>query len=278
MGDDELEPPPESTPAEPTPDVAPPTVAVEDAAAESGTSTVRGWLVDIVIGVVIAAVGIGGYSWWSGRDDETPSSTPTPTTAPPPTTRAVADVERPAECSDDEPAARTPTTYAAPGDVVLDPTRTYTATVATSCGDIVIELDAEAAPTSVANFVFLARADFYDGLTFHRVLQDFVVQGGDPAGDGSGGPGYSVAAELPTEPYAVGSVAWARSEADAPGTAGSQFFVVTGEQGSRIGPTYGTLGRVVDGQDVAERIASLGLGDGQIAFPVYILDVTISEA
>jgi cyclophilin family peptidyl-prolyl cis-trans isomerase len=113
------------------------------------------------------------------------------------------------------------------GEVTLKPDTLYTATIDTSEGKMVVDLDAVTAPESVKNFVFLARKNFYDGLTFHRVARDFVIQGGDPKADGSGGPGYKTPVETPPNGYQVGSVAWAKGEQEPPGTAGSQFFVIT---------------------------------------------------
>jgi cyclophilin family peptidyl-prolyl cis-trans isomerase len=166
--------------------------------------------------------------------------------------------------------------------MTIDPAKTYTAAMATSAGAMVIRLDAKAAPNTVNNFVFLAREGFYDGLTFHRVVRDFVIQGGDPAGDGSGGPGYTFADELPDDGYPPGSVAMANS---GPGTNGSQFFIVTGDA-SFLPNSYSRFGRVVEGLDVARKIeafadpaADPGDPSSQIpSSPVYIYDVTITES
>jgi cyclophilin family peptidyl-prolyl cis-trans isomerase len=116
--------------------------------------------------------------------------------------------------------------FSKPPPQTLKPDTSYTATIDTSEGKMVVNLDAAAAPTSVNNFVFLARKHFYDGLDFHRVAKDFVIQGGDPKGDSSGGPGYQVQAETPPNGYQVGSVAWAKGEQQPAGTAESQFFIV----------------------------------------------------
>lgn len=170
-------------------------------------------------------------------------------------------------------------TYDAPPDLTIDTAKTYRATLDTSCGTIVIALDAKAAPTTVNNFVFLARERFYDGLTFHRVVQDFVVQGGDPQGDGTGDPGYEFEDELPTtaNPYPVGAVAMANS---GPDTNGSQFFIVTGDA-SFLEPNYTRFGRVVSGQDAAKRIESLAdPADPNAQVPrqaTFIFSVKIAE-
>jgi cyclophilin family peptidyl-prolyl cis-trans isomerase len=162
----------------------------------------------------------------------------------------------------------------------------------TSEGKMVFNLDAAAAPTSVNNFVFLARKHFYDGLTFHRVAKDFVVQGGDPQGNGKGGPGYKIHAETPPNGYQVGSVAWAKGEQERPGTAGSQFFVVfspvpsPGQGLDAINQQpyqYGIIGNVTpESLAVAQKIGALApntqSGDGKPTKKVTINKVTITES
>ena len=186
-------------------------------------------------------------------------------------------------CSAREPSpAADPQTYDAPPPQTIDDATVYRATLETSCGEIVIRLDARGAPRTVNSFVFLAREGFYDGLTFHRVVGDFVIQGGDPAGDGTGGPGYTLADELPDDGYPAGSVAMANS---GPGTSGSQFFIVTGDA-SFLPLSYSRFGRVVEGLDVARTIEAFAdpaadPGDPASqtpASPVYIYSVTISES
>jgi cyclophilin family peptidyl-prolyl cis-trans isomerase len=182
--------------------------------------------------------------------------------------------------------------FSKPPAQTLKPDTTYTATIDTSEGKMVVNLDAAAAPTSVNNFVFLARKHFYDGLTFHRVAKDFVIQGGDPKGDGSGGPGYQLkppeAAETPANGYQVGSVAWAKGQSDPPGTAGSQFFVVTaaaqGLDGLNQQPyQYGIIGDTTpETLPVAQKIGALApktqSGDGKPTKKVTINKVTIAES
>lgn len=132
--------------------------------------------------------------------------------------------------------------------MVIDPTKRYVATIATDLGDIVIELFADKAPTTVNNFVFLARDGYYDGVTFHRVIKDFMVQGGDPTGTGSGGPGYKFADEfhaaLRHDSPGVLSMANA-----GPGTNGSQFFI-THRETPHLDGRHTVFGRVIDGMDV----------------------------
>lgn len=153
---------------------------------------------------------------------------------------------------------------------------TYTAHLATSKGDITIALDPKRAPTTVNNFVFLAKQGFYDGLTFHRVIPGFVIQGGDPQGTGSGGPGYQFADELPQAgDYEVGSVAMANA---GPNTNGSQFFIITGSDGAALPPAYSLFGTVAKGQAVANAISKTAPAGSEAPDPpVVITKVTITE-
>jgi peptidyl-prolyl cis-trans isomerase B (cyclophilin B) len=136
----------------------------------------------------------------------------------------------------------------------LDPAKTYVATVRTNCGDFKIELDAKRAPKTGGSFKYLVDKGFYDGLGFHRIVPGFVIQGGDPAGDGSGGPGYSVVEAPPKSlAYTKGVVAMAKTGAEPAGTSGSQFFAVTAEDAG-LPPDYALLGKVTSGQDVVDTI------------------------
>src|ERR1700680_2193838 len=130
---------------------------------------------------------------------------------------------------------------------VIDPAKRYTATIATDRGDIVIALDPARAPKSVNNFVFLARDGFYDGLTFHRVVADFVIQAGGPEGSGRGGPGYRCEDEPVQGEYEAGAVAMANS---GPNTNGSQFFICTVDDRHKLTKSYNLFGQVVKGVDV----------------------------
>lgn len=155
-----------------------------------------------------------------------------------------------------------------------------TAVVETSCGAFEIALDSERAPKTVNSFVFLADQGFYDGLAFHRIAstpQFGVIQGGDPAGNGTGGPGYSVDERPPANlAYTKGVVAMAKSAVEPPGRSGSQFFVVTSAD-LGLPPQYALVGRVSDGLDVVERIGGLGNDREQPKQPVLIDSVTIEE-
>ena len=134
---------------------------------------------------------------------------------------------------------------------VIEPARRYIATLDTERGDIEVALDASRAPTSVNNFVFLAREGFYDGLSFHRVVDGFVIQGGDPEGTGSGGPGYRFDDEPVQGEYIAGSMAMANS---GPNTNGSQFFISTVDNRGRLAKSYNLFGQVTRGMDVVGEI------------------------
>jgi peptidyl-prolyl cis-trans isomerase B (cyclophilin B) len=136
----------------------------------------------------------------------------------------------------------------------LAPGKTYVATVSTNCGDFQITLDPKRAPKTGGSFKSLADKGFFDGTTFHRVVDGFVIQGGDPKGDGTGGPGYSVVEAPPKNlAYSKGVVAMAKTGNEPAGTSGSQFFVVTAED-AQLPPDYALLGKVTSGQDVVDKI------------------------
>lgn len=138
----------------------------------------------------------------------------------------------------------------------ITPEAEVTATISTSCGDIVIELDPAGYPETVESFVFLAREGFYDGTVFHRIVEDFVIQGGDPDAIGTGGPGYRIGDEYPDADfeYEPGVVAMANAGRS---TTGSQFFIVVGDQASVLNPQFNVLGRVVAGDDILDRITDV---------------------
>ena len=181
--------------------------------------------------------------------------------------------------------------YDAAPEMTIDPEATYTATIETTCGTIELTLEASAAPTTVNNFVTLARDGYYDGVPFHRVINGFMVQAGDPTGTGTGCvdpscdtrlPGYQfedelqLAEELTAEHggYPRGTVAMANA---GPDTNGSQFFIVQGDPGYPLPPQYAAFGTVVEGMDVVDRIAQ-GPAEGDLAIdPVRITGITIQE-
>jgi peptidyl-prolyl cis-trans isomerase B (cyclophilin B) len=152
-----------------------------------------------------------------------------------------------------------------------------TAVVKTSCGTFEIALDSKRAPKTVNSFVFLAEEGFYDDLTFHRVAPEFVIQGGDPLGTGTGGPGYSVDDKPPANlSYTKGIVAMAKSAAEPPGRSGSQFFVVLGADAG-LPPEYALVGKVDGGFDVVERIGELGTPEEKPKQIVLIEEISIER-
>ncbi len=136
--------------------------------------------------------------------------------------------------------------------MTIDPAKKYSATLETSSGTIVVDLFAKDAPKTVNNFIFLARDGFYDGTVFHRVISDFMIQGGDPTGSGRGGPGYRFEDETKNNPnkHKVGSLSMANA---GPNTNGSQFFITHVETGSLDGK-HTVFGQVRSGQDVVNTV------------------------
>jgi peptidyl-prolyl cis-trans isomerase B (cyclophilin B) len=163
-----------------------------------------------------------------------------------------------ASCKDvEQPAPRDDGGQKAPG-AALDPAKTYEVELSTSCGAFTIRLAQKTAPRAAASFAALARNGFFDDTTFHRIVPGFVIQGGDPTASGTGGPGYSTRDRVPADAaYVPGVVAMAKAGNEPAGTAGSQFFVVTG---SDVGltPDYALLGKVTEGMDVVQAIGEQG--------------------
>ncbi len=181
----------------------------------------------------------------------------------------------PEGCEEVQTPAPKKVSLEAPSKPLTAPTN---AVVSTSCGEFTIALDVDRAPKTSASFASLAEAGVYDDTLIHRIEPGFVVQGGDPSGDGSGGPGYSVVEAPPSNlRYLQGVVAMAKTGTEAAGTSGSQFFVVTA-QDSQLPPDYALLGRVVEGLEVVLRIEELGQPGGTPRAPVIIESVTVSPA
>lgn len=140
----------------------------------------------------------------------------------------------------------------------LDDGQAHSVVVKTNKGDFRFDLATKISPCTTASFAGLVQKGFFDGLTFHRIVPGFVIQGGDPEGNGMGGPGYSVVDAPPQDTkYEKGLVAMAKTQTDPAGTSGSQFFVVSGD-GVNLPPDYAVLGHVTDGMDVVEKIGKLG--------------------
>ncbi|MCL6452530.1 MAG: peptidylprolyl isomerase [Alicyclobacillus sp.] len=161
--------------------------------------------------------------------------------------------------------------YSSPPAMTLSPDTRYEAVIHTTEGAFTVELLAEAAPKTVNNFVFLAGEGYYDGVVFHRIIEPFMIQTGDPTGTGRGGPGYRFEDELPPAlPYAPGVVAMANA---GPNTNGSQFFICTGPQSEYLNrsPNYTVFGRVTEGMDVVSKIAATPVGRsdaGEVSRPL----------
>ena len=140
----------------------------------------------------------------------------------------------------------------------LDPNKTNSVVAETSKGSFTFELATKISPCTTASFAGLIEKGFFNGLTFHRIVPGFVIQGGDPEGNGMGGPGYSTVDAPPQDTqYKKGLVAMAKTQTEPAGTSGSQFFVVTGEDVG-LPPDYAVLGNVTDGLEVVEKIGKLG--------------------
>jgi cyclophilin family peptidyl-prolyl cis-trans isomerase len=159
----------------------------------------------------------------------------------------------------------------------LSSSRDYTVTLKTNCGEIVIALDVKRAPKTAASFASLAQRGFYEGLTFHRVLADFVIQGGDPLGNGQGGPGYNIVEKPPQNlRYTRGVVAMAKAGVDPSGASGSQFFIVTAEDAG-LTPDYALVGKVESGFGAINRITAQPVEgpEGKPVNPVVIETATV---
>jgi peptidyl-prolyl cis-trans isomerase B (cyclophilin B) len=225
------------------------------------------------LAVLIASLALVAAGCGSSSDDES-SATPAATATATPTV----DLSNGCEQAD-KPAPKDPGKLKKP-TAKLDKGKTYVATVSTSCGDFEITLDAKRAPKTGGSFKYLADQRFFDGTTFHRIVKDFVIQGGDPAGTGEGGPGYTVVEAPPSDlRYEKGVVAMAKTQTDPRGASGSQFFVVTGGGAAQLPPDYALLGKVTAGMDVVERINGVQAdpSTGQPAFTVVIKSVTVAE-
>jgi cyclophilin family peptidyl-prolyl cis-trans isomerase len=229
----------------------------------------------IITIAVVAAVFVGLIVILNVAGSDKKKATP-PVTTPPTSTTL------PAGCVLSTPKQTTKPTYKSPPPMTIDTSKTYVAHVDTTCGAFDITLDAKVAPKTANSFVFLARNHFYDGLSFHRLVKDFVIQGGDPKGDGTGGPGYELPTEAPKNGYKEGSVAMANS---GPDTTGSQFFVTVSANGAKNlgGPPYlySDLGTVTKGMDVVQKLMTFApdtAEGGTPTQPLYMKTITITES
>lgn len=253
-----------------------------------------------VVGVVAAIVGLG-VLLGDGTDAAAPSVSPIPSASPSASgepgaqtgtvTPTAATEDGRVACGGDVPAdADAPKPqFAGPPPMKVDRTATYTATMVTSCGTIVVELDAKRAPQTVNSFVFLAGKGYFDGQYLHRLDTTIdVIQGGDPTGTGGGGPGYAIPDELKgDESYTPGTIAMANAGAN---TGGSQFFIITGPKGTNLDDVanYTIFGHVTRGLEVARTIQGLPIVDPEAAAAgdlsgqrparaVYLQEVTVEK-
>lgn len=193
-------------------------------------------------------------------------------------------IEGETECPPADGSAERITTFAQAPPMCIDTNADYTADITTTLGTFTVDLDVQAAPNTVNNFVVLARYGYYEGTPFHRIIPGFVIQGGDAVGPvlGQGNPGYLIEEEPPTpaegEPaYEIGSFAMAKGPG--PKATGAQFFVVTGDSGVNLPPEYSLFGTVTEGLDVVTSIESIPTTpDDYPTEPIYIESVTITES
>jgi peptidyl-prolyl cis-trans isomerase B (cyclophilin B) len=179
------------------------------------------------------------------------------------------------------PAASDKRTSYSKADTVLKAGQKAEIDMVTSCGTLTIQLDTDSTNPIPNSIAFLVGKKFYDGLTFHRIITDFVLQGGDPNGDGSGGPGYTVDGPVRAGyHYALGDIAMAKTEQEPSGTAGSQFFVISGSQGVQLPTDYGLLGHAADAHSLAtiKRIASFATDSSVPSKPIYIWTATLVKS
>ncbi|HZD79323.1 MAG TPA: peptidylprolyl isomerase [Actinomycetota bacterium] len=244
----------------------------------------RATIIGVAFGVALIGLAVLGFEFLTGNGPNSAASgTPTPSAAAPGTKTGTVEPSpgpKVVACGAQAPkgATKPKPQFAGPPPMRLDASKTYTATIETSCGTFRVRLLADQAPQTVNSFVFLSREGFYDATRIHRIDTSLdIIQGGDPKGTGTGGPGYSIKDELSgKESYGPGVVAMANA---GPNTGGSQFFVVYGDKGHTLDPTpnYTIFGRVVKGLDVVRRIAGVPLqgSSQQPKQAVYLDKVTI---
>ena len=236
--------------------------------------------------LLLACLSLAAFAACGDDEDEASPGAEATATATPEATATATETATPEDTGGEQGTGCDPAEKAAPKDAKvkkpkaeLDPAKTYVATVETNCGTFEITLDAKRAPKTGGSFKALADKGFFDGLAFHRIVPGFVIQGGDPLGNGQGGPGYSVV-EAPPEDivYEKGAVAMAKTQLEDPGTSGSQFFVVTSDDAQGVlTPDYALLGKVTSGQDVVDLIAVAPTGpDEQPVEPIVIESVEVA--
>jgi len=218
----------------------------------------------LLAALALALAGCGG-----GGDDEQSAGTTAAATETGPSAPGCKRVDKPD--AKDDGGQKKPSEPLAAG-------KTYALDVTTNCGSFTITLDLKSAPNTSASLVSLARNGFFDDTIFHRIVPGFVIQGGDPTGTGTGGPGYSTVDVPPSDgTYTYGTVAMAKTAAEPPGTAGSQFFVVTAPDAG-LPPEYAIVGTVTKGLATVDRIGNLGNAAEQPTQTVLVEKVTVVES
>jgi peptidyl-prolyl cis-trans isomerase B (cyclophilin B) len=232
--------------------------------------------------ILVLVLTIAGCGSSSGSSTTTPAASASSSST---TTSSTTTSSTSAKCQRAAVPAPEGPQHIPPPHLTLDPSKTYTVTVVTNCGTFAFTLDVQQQPKTSASVYYLVKRGFYNGLTFHRVAAGFVIQGGDPAGNGTGGPGYTVVEAPPVSTqYVLGDVAMAKTQAQPPGASGSQFFIVTAPnvtQSAGLTPDYALAGKVVSGIDVVEKIGSLPTNppqDGAPTTPVVMTSVTVSTS
>jgi peptidyl-prolyl cis-trans isomerase B (cyclophilin B) len=221
--------------------------------------------------VLLAALAVGGCG---GGDSKSGKTTPAATT-----TAAAAPQTTSAGCTKvAEPQPRGPQHLSKPTQT-LNASKRWVVKLDTNCGEIDILLDVKRAPKTASSVAALVRRGFYDGLTFHRVVPDFVIQGGDPLGNGQGGPGYNVVEKPPAgTTYRRRVVAMAKAQVDPPGSSGSQFFIVTGPDAG-LPAIYALVGRVVGSAEAIGRISATPTNSGERPTDAVVIEkATLSSS
>ncbi len=214
-----------------------------------------------------------------GNDEGSSSSGDEPATTAAESPAAEPQASAPGECEQVEAPAPKPDGGQEKPTAKLEAGTNYEVEIETNCGAFTIRLDQKTSPATAASFVSLARDGFFDGTVFHRIVPGFVIQGGDPTGTGMGGPGYSTVDAPPADAaYTEGVVAMAKTAQEAPGTSGSQFYVVTGPDAG-LPPEYALLGKVSEGLEVVSAIGEQGdPSTEQPLQPIVIEKATVSES
>jgi cyclophilin family peptidyl-prolyl cis-trans isomerase len=252
----------------------------------------RGVIVAIIAALV---VGTGAFLFAGSKSPTTTTTTSTTSTTPPTTTTTISKADQSALAASNAKAvafgcpASTATrvntlTWKSAPAMTINKSATYDADFDTTAGAFVVQLDAATAPITTNNFVFLAEHNFYKCVIFQRAIPGFAIQGGDPTGTGTGGPGYTIADEYPkagNPTYPLYSVAMANT--GSPNTGGSQFFIVTGRSGESLGPQYSLFGKVISGINAVKTIQNAGnpsqAANGVPPLVTYrILNITIKES